>query len=260
MIAQAVLHGQPPANPPPPCLTRQAPGGRALGLQLLSLGLLASYLLAFAPFSCAQATPPAAPASALAPGKPSLAPPQVKPATTSRPTWAELTPMQQQALKPLASSWNTINDGQKRKWLEISKNYPSLPPEGQATMHSRMNEWVMLSPQQRAQARLNFGKTRELSGQLTPEEKKAKWETYQALSAEEKQRLAAKASPKPTGAATAVKPVARQKLAAVPPHPNKPVAKPAPKIMPPPPTAAGNPLAPRPVEAADGRPGTAPQR
>lgn len=259
MIAQAVLHGQQPFNPPP-YLTRQAPGGRALGLQLLSLGLLVSGLMALTPFCFAQTAQPAAPASALVTGKPSVAPPQVKPATISRPIWTELTPMQQQALKPLASSWNTINDGQKRKWLEISKNYPSLPPEGQATMHSRMNEWVMLSPQQRAQARLNFGKTRELSGQLTPEEKKAKWETYQALSAEEKQKLAAKASPKPTGAATAVKPVARQKLAAVPPHPSKPVTKPAPKIMPPPPTAAGNPLAPRPVEAADGRPGTAPQR
>ena len=227
---------------------------------MLSLGLLISGLLALPPFCFAQVTPSAVPASALAPGKPSLAAPQVKPAT-SRPTWAELTPMQQQALKPLASSWNAINEGQKRKWLEISKNYPSLPPEGQATMHSRMNDWVMLSPQQRAQARLNFGKTRELSGQLTPEEKKAKWETYQALSAEEKQKLAAKASPKPTGAATAVKPVAPQKLAAVPPHPNKPVTKPAPKIMSSQPAATATPSAPpRPGEAANGLPGTAPQR
>lgn len=226
---------------------------------MLSLGLLVSSLLALPTFCLAQAAQPAAPASAPVTGKPSLAPPQVKPAI-SRPTWAELTPMQQQALKPLASSWNAINEGQKRKWLEISKNYPSLPPEGQATMHSRMNDWVMLSPQQRAQARLNFGKTKELSGQLTPEEKKAKWETYQALSAEEKQKLAAKASPKPTGAATAVKPVAPQKLAAVPPHTNKPAPKPAPKIMPSQPAEAGNPSAPRPGEAANSRPGTAPQR
>lgn len=241
---------------------RQAPGGRVLRLRLLSFGLLVSILLALPALCFAQAAQPAVPASAAntpVTGKPSLAPPPVKPAI-SRPTWAELTPMQQQALKPLASSWNAINEGQKRKWLEISKNYPSLPPEGQATMHSRMNDWVMLSPQQRAQARLNFGKTKELSGQLTPEEKKAKWETYQALSAEEKQKLAAKASPKPTGAATAVKPVAPQKLAAVPPHPNKPVTKPEPKIMPSQPAEAGNPSALRPGEAGSGRPGTAPQR
>lgn len=152
--------------------------------------------------------------------------------------------MQQQALAPLASSWNTnISEAQKRKWLEISKNYPSLPPEGQANLHSRMNEWVTLSPQQRAQARLNFGKTKELSKQLTPEEKKAKWETYQALSPEEKQKLAAKASPKPTGAATAVKPVAPQKLAPVPPHPVKASSKPAPKINTSQPAAAATPAA-----------------
>ncbi len=83
-------------------------------------------------------------------------------------------------------------------------------------MHSRMNEWVNMSPQDRAAARLNFAKTKELSKQLTPDEKKAKWETYQALSPEEKAKLAAKASPKPAGAATAVKPVPTQKLAVTP--------------------------------------------
>ena len=95
-------------------------------------------------------------------------------------------------------------------------------------MHSRMNEWVALSPQQRAEARLNFAKTKELSKQLTPEEKKAKWQTYQALSPEEKQKLAARATSRPAGAATAVKPVAPQKLAAVPPG----AGKTSPKIVP----------------------------
>lgn len=153
-------------------------------------------------------------------------------AAVTRPAWVELTPMQQQALKPLASSWDTgISAPQKRKWLEVSKNFPTMPPDGQATMHSRMNEWVTLSPEQRAQARLNFAKTKELSEQLTPEEKRAKWQTYQALSAEEKARLAAQAPTKTLGAAPAVKPVAPQKLAAVPPHagsqpePGKPASK-----------------------------------
>ena len=128
--------------------------------------------------------------------------------------------MQQQTLKPLASSWATLSEAHKRKWIEISKNYPLLQPEGQATMHSRMSEWAALSPQQRAEARLNFAKTKELSKQLSAEEKKAKWETYQALSAEEKQKLAAKASPRPIGAAPAVKPVAPQKLAVIAPLPS----------------------------------------
>jgi len=151
-------------------------------------------------------------------------------AVASKPSWAELNPLQQQSLKPLATSWNGISEAQKRKWLEVSKSYPNLPAADQAVMHSRMNEWVAMSPQQRAAARLNFAKTKELSSQLTPDEKKAKWEIYQALSPEEKARLAAKASPKPAGAATAVKPVAPQKLAvtpkAVPPLPTVPAAAP----------------------------------
>jgi len=225
---------------------QQAKGGRALLPGLLSLGLaLTGFLLALPSISHAQASRAASPASAPVTSK--AVPAATAKAAPSGPSWADLSPTQQQALKPLAASWNTtISEPQKRKWLEISKNYASLPPEGQAIMHSRMNEWVTLSPQQRAQARLNFGKTKELSKQLTPEEKKAKWETYQALSPEEKQQLAAKASPKPTGAATAVKPVAPQKLATVPPHPpGTPGSRPAPKITPSQPVAAPSPAAPQ---------------
>lgn len=148
----------------------------------------------------------------------------------SKPTWVELNPMQQQSLKPLAAAWGGISQAQKRKWLEVSKNYPNLSAVDQTVMHSRMNEWVAMSPQQRAAARLNFAKTKELSDKLTPDEKKAKWQSYQALSPEEKAKLAAKAHPKPTGAATAVKPVESQKLAISPKSlaPLPSVAAPAP--------------------------------
>ena len=170
-----------------------------------------------------QPTPLPNAASATVPVKPAVKP------VTSGPSWAELTPLQQQALKPLAVSWNTISEAQKRKWLEVSKNYPTISSADQTTLHSRMNEWVALSPQQRAEARLNFAKTKELSTQLTSEEKRAKWQTYQALSPAEKQQLVSKAAPRPAGAALAVKPVAPQKLAAVAPQEAKPDTKPASK-------------------------------
>lgn len=191
-------------------------------LQFFSFVLIFACLQALSGTVLAQVAKPAAPASAAAAKMPVAA--VAKPGS-SRPSWAELTPMQQTTLQPLASSWSTLSEAQKRKWLEISKNYPTLSPEGQATMHGRMNEWVALSPAQRAEARLNFAKTKELSKQLTPEEKKAKWQTYQALSAEEKQKLAAKSTSRPVGAAPAVKPVPQQKLAAVAPHGSKPAAK-----------------------------------
>ena len=136
-------------------------------------------------------------------------------APVSRPIWAQLTVQQQIALRPLSEVWDPLSEAQKRKWLEVSKSYPSLTDEEQSRMHSRMVDWVAMSPQQRAQARLNFAKTRELATDLSADEKKAKWQSYQALTAEEKQRLAEKAAPKPAGAATAVTPVAPQKLTAV---------------------------------------------
>ena len=82
-------------------------------------------------------------------------------------------------------------------------------------MHSRMAEWTSLSKQQRDQARLNFAESNKLAPKQKAE-KAATWEAYQALSLEEKQKLAAKAPPKPTGAAIAAKPTAPDQLATVP--------------------------------------------
>jgi len=161
----------------------------------------------------AQTPPAALPKLAASAAQPAKAPAA---AVVSKPAWTELSTKQRESLKPLEASWNGINEAQKRKWLEVSKNYPNLPIADQVVMHSRMNEWATMSPQQRAAARLNFAKTKELSKELTADEKKAKWQTYQALSPEEKAKLAAKATPKPTGAATAVKPVELQKLAVTP--------------------------------------------
>lgn len=135
---------------------------------------------------------------------------QVSPATG--PTWTELSSGQRAALKPLSGTWHTMSEGHKRKWIAVSANYASLGSDEQLRLHERMTEWAALSPQQRAQARFNFAQTKQLSA----EEKKAKWEAYQALSAEERQKLASKAPAKPPGVTLTVKPIAPQKLASVP--------------------------------------------
>jgi Protein of unknown function (DUF3106) len=142
----------------------------------------------------------------------------------TKPLWTELTPAQQQALAPLAGKWDTVSEAQKRKWLALSQNFPRMSGAEQAKLHSRMSEWAALSPQQRTQARLNFGETQQLSA----DDKKAKWEAYQALPPEEKSKLAASAA-KPPATAAAVKPVPPQKLAGVPqPKPAAAAVKPAP--------------------------------
>ncbi len=177
---------------------------------------------------------PAASSAVPAKTKPSAATPAI---AVIGPNWATLTMLEHQALAPLAAMWDTqISVGQKKKWLEVSKNYTALQPEAQQILHSRMKEWAALTPHQRAQARFNFAKTKELSAQLTAEEKKSKWEAYQALSAEEKRALAAKAPKKPRGAAAVIQPVAPQKLATPRQPQNQPT--PAPKIPPLPVSAA----------------------
>jgi hypothetical protein len=158
--------------------------------------------------ACAAAT--AQPVPAPAPAKTVIA------QASSGPGWNELSAAQREVLNPLTSTWPSLSANHKRKWLEVTRNYATLPAEEQAKMQGRMKEWVALSPQQRAQARLNFARTKELSKELTAEEKKAKWEAYQSLSVEEKRKLAAKAPVKPVGAAPASKPVSRQKLATLP--------------------------------------------
>jgi hypothetical protein len=131
---------------------------------------------------------------------------------TARPLWSELTPAQQLALTPLFATWNTLSEPHKRKWLAVSKNYSQLPGTEQVKLQSRMSEWATLSAQQRAQARINFAQTKTIS----PIEKQAKWQAYQALSPEEKSKLAVKAAVPPKGAAPAVKPSASQQLTVVP--------------------------------------------
>lgn len=134
-------------------------------------------------------------------------------APRSGPTWKELTAAQRTALAPLSASWEQLAEGHKRKWIALAANYAKLPPAEQAKLHSRMSEWAALSPQQRAQARLNFGEAQQVS----PDEKRAKWEAYQALPPEDRRKLREDASARrPATAAAAIKPVPPQKLASVP--------------------------------------------
>ena len=197
----------------------------------LSSLLAALGLLAGAAWAAETTSPqPATPASAAQAAKPSVStkepirPAQVRtaapPRAESQPTWAALSPEQQKSLAPLSASWRTLGEAHKRKWLALSQNFHSMPPPEQARLHSRMTEWAALSPQQRTTARLNFAEAQTVA----PTDKRAKWEAYQALPPEEKQRLAAGAAaakPAPPPTAVAVQPVPKEKLAKIPPKAKK---------------------------------------
>jgi hypothetical protein len=133
-------------------------------------------------------------------------------ANQTGPQWNDLNGTQKQILRPLAGTWNSMGVAHKNKWIALAVNYPSKAPAEQEKMQSRMVEWAALSPSDRALARLNFAETKKIA----PSDRAAEWEAYQSLSAQEKQRLAAKGNGKPTGAAIAVTPIPASKLASVP--------------------------------------------
>jgi hypothetical protein len=146
--------------------------------------------------------------------------PAVLPALTSpsKPLWTELNGSQQQSLKPLAAAWASLTDTQKRKWIALAQNFQTMAGAEQAKFHERMTEWAALKPRERELARLNFAETKKVPNT----NKAAQWEAYQALTPEERQKLAEKSTPKSLGAAIAVKPVEPNKLATVPVTRNTP--------------------------------------
>ena len=120
-------------------------------------------------------------------------------APSSNSSWQSLQSSQKKALAPLAPHWAQISQAQRNKWLAMSNNFDNLSTKEQAILHERMAEWASLSPQQRAQARLNFNQTKTLDADA----KKTQWEAYQALSPEDKKKLAAQQTTGIRGAATA---------------------------------------------------------
>jgi hypothetical protein len=190
--------------------------------KLVKYGLssaLIAVLVAFASLVIAQtsSTPTSTSSSpSTQPAKPVLAAAKIVKAPAD--SWDKLTPDQKVALQPLSANWTSLTEGHKRKWLAVSANFVQFSPEDKTKLHSRMTEWASLSAKQREQARINFAQNKK----LTASDKQAKWETYKALPPETKQALAnINVAPKPTGAATAAKPVSKDKLVDSKPNTDK---------------------------------------
>jgi hypothetical protein len=109
------------------------------------------------------------------------------------PRWQELKPADRAALKPLERDWASIDASRKQKWLDIAARHPKLPPAEQARITARMHSWAAMTPAERGRARLNYQEAR----QLTPQERQARWEAYQALPPERRQQLATRPVPPP---------------------------------------------------------------
>ncbi len=106
------------------------------------------------------------------------------------PRWQQLTPARREALAPLEREWPSIDAARKQKWLVLADRLRTLPPGERARIGERMSDWARLTPAERGQARLRY---EEMRGFPAPD-REARWRAYQALSPEEKKRLAARAA------------------------------------------------------------------
>lgn len=154
--------------------------------------LLAALLLVTV--SAAQAQPASASAAP---------PPTGTAALVLSPNWASLTPQQREVLAPLEKDWEQFDESSKGKWMEIAVRYPKLPSDHQRRLRERMVEWSRMSPAQRQSARVGYQRASELKSEDQQSRLRAKWDAYQALSPEERQKLAERAAektPRRTGA------------------------------------------------------------
>lgn len=134
-------------------------------------------------------------------------------AKVDRPLWHELTPGQQTVLAPIEKTWDENDAQRKRKWVELAARYPRMTADEQANAQKRIADWAKLTPTERRAARQNF----QAAQQVDPDRRAAKWEAYQALPDEEKRRLAEQ---------RAAKSVAPKATAAPAPIPRPQAAKP----------------------------------
>jgi len=214
-------------------MTRAALTLPALSRLPVALLLSAAGFSAFAQATDAPAVLPEAAASAAETAVPPP-PPEVKPAQRLKPVapsalstppaaWSGLTPKQQALLAPLERDWPEISDTQRSKWLSATPTLATMSGEEIKRVHDRIRDWTRLSGSERLNARIGFQVTR----QLTPEQRQARWEAYQALPEEERKALAEKALAR------------RQALAEAPARAAKPL----------PPKSDSRPPAPRPLVA-----------
>jgi hypothetical protein len=123
-----------------------------------------------------------------------------------------LTPAQRQVLAPLQPEWASIDSTRKQKWIEVAAKFPRMPADERQRVQERMTQWARMTPAERAGARLQFQEAR----QLPAEERQAKWQAYQALSADERNTLAQRAKPAPKSASGADPATSKPRAAAQP--------------------------------------------
>jgi hypothetical protein len=100
--------------------------------------------------------------------------------------WGKLTTTQREALAPLEAMWGDLDESRRRKWVKIADRFHQLSEEQQKLAQERMQEWVALGPVERRQARAIYG---GVANRVPEDIRVVKWNEYQKLSPDERNRL-----------------------------------------------------------------------
>jgi hypothetical protein len=100
-------------------------------------------------------------------------------------SWNSLDPGRRAALEPLRDNWTRLSPDQQQKWLAIADRFDRLPPAERERLQRRMDSWVQLSPGERDRARQNYQESRRFDG----DDRRARWEAYQALPPEQRREF-----------------------------------------------------------------------
>jgi hypothetical protein len=92
-----------------------------------------------------------------------------------KPAWAELTSAQQQVLSPLQAEWEQLDTTRRKKWVAIADRYPTMKQAEQQRLQKRMQEWALLTPDERRAAREQYRALKK----IPPKQRKEKWQEYQ---------------------------------------------------------------------------------
>lgn len=137
-----------------------------------------------------QVAPPPVLAARPTTQAPSTASKSASKAQVSNPNWKDLSTAQQQALAPLSTVWDGLDNFHKAKWLVMARRFPAMKPDEQNRIQERMRAWVALTPEQRRVARESYARAKKLD----TNQKSEQWQQYQQLPEEQKKTLAAEAA------------------------------------------------------------------
>ncbi len=101
--------------------------------------------------------------------------------------WDHLAPDQRQVLLPLRDVWPTLDVAQQERWQLLAARFRDKSATEQRRMSARIRAWARLTPDRRAQTRLDF---LQVATRYGSKRRIERWAAYQQLSPDQRHQAA----------------------------------------------------------------------